>query len=665
MEDILVIGAGPAGLLAAWLARRAGARVRLDHARLTGHRGQLRHLLRRLPDGIGTRLDLVLPARHLDDELAAELARLSLERFTITAEDAPPRHLEAALDRVRQDGVGARLRLTYGAPGQDLGGLGLAVEGWLQLGLEDLELAPCTLGPAQVAREQARSGGLVLSPGPPHEVLAHGAMDAREMSRLGQCAALWRRLRPLVVGTGLARALQANQVPLLTLLRGLSEQLMLDGEAARAGDTGSHHLRHALLNYLRQGHGLDLDHRWSRCQERLIRSPGLTVRWQGPGRLVTDGDTGRSARLGQGALRLLDRFGEPRTLHGVKADLLMEVVPSRRAALERDLRRTADKLQAMGFVVPAGGQVSQDPDDLSFTSLDEFDYHTRMLADRSRGEAYRRAIQATVQPGQHVVEVGTGTGILAVWAAQAGARVTAIERYPVIQIARQLARDNGVDHRITLIRGRSDLVQLDEPGDVLITELVGNRVLNEGILETTLDCRQRLLRPDARLLPAALEIMVRMVRVDRFGPVRRELSSLGKEYGVKLGALERWLDARMASGRLIWEQAPGDDAFTSLSGDASVIRIDLATMKRAGFRRTVTLSPTAPGRGDAILFSFRLELAPGVSLSSQPDDHGLHWSRPIHMLPAPITCQAGRHVRLEVRYQPHGDISVSPAEEPK
>ena len=29
MEDILVIGAGPAGLLAAWLARRAGARVRL------------------------------------------------------------------------------------------------------------------------------------------------------------------------------------------------------------------------------------------------------------------------------------------------------------------------------------------------------------------------------------------------------------------------------------------------------------------------------------------------------------------------------------------------------------------------------------------------------------------------------------------------------------
>ena len=639
----------------------AGARVRLDHATLTGNRGRLRHLLRRLTDGLGARLELVVPARNLDGELAEELVRLSLERFTLTAEGPPHGTVQAALDRVRAVGVGAGLNLVYGAPGQDLAGLGRALEGWLRLGLDDLELIPCTLTPARAARHT----GLVVAPDPPHQVLSHGDMDGRTMCSLGQCADLWRRLRPLVVGTGLVRALQAHQIPLLSLLQGLTEQLMLDGAAPRGGDGDpeARHLQRALLSYLRQRHGLDLEHQPERGQGRLVRSPGLTLRWQGPGRVITDGDTGRSARVGQGALRLLDRFGDPRTLHEVKADLLNEVEPSRRAALERDLRRTADKLQTMGFVVPAGGQVSQEPGEISFSSLDEFEYHSRMLADRARGDAYRRAIQAMVQPGQHVVEVGTGTGILAVWAAQAGARVTAIERYPVIQIARQLARDNGVDHRITLIRGRSDLVQLDEPGDLLITELVGNRVLNEGILETTLDCRRRLLRPGANLLPAALEIMVRLVRVDRFGPLRRELVSLGDQYSVKLGALEQWLDARLAEGRLIWEQAPGDDVFTSLSGDTRVIRLDLATMKQADFSQSVTLSPTAAGRADATLLSFRLELAPGVTLSSTPDDHDLHWSRPVHMLPEPITCRPGEDVGLEVRYQPHGNISISPMEE--
>jgi hypothetical protein len=500
-----------------------------------------------------------------------------------------------------------------------------------------------------------------VAPTPPHEVLAHRRMSAQEMSRLGTNAALWDRLRPLIVGTGLARALQANQIPLLPLLEGLAEELMLGGREP-SPDRAMLPPRRALIRYLRQRHGLDLDSEGDGGQARLIRSPDLSLRWQGRGRVITDGDTGRSARLGQGALRLLDRFGEPRTLHEVNASLLEEVEASRRAALEQDLRRTADKLQAMGFVVPAGGPVSHNQGELSFSGLDEFDYHHRMLADQTRSEAYRRAIQAAVQPGQHVVEVGTGTGILAVWAAQAGARVTAIERYPVIQIAQQLARENGVDHRITLIRGRSDLVRLDEPGDLLITELVGNRVLNEGLLETTLDCRQRLLRPGAALLPGALEILVRLVDARRFDPVRQELGHLGRRYGIKLDAMERWLDTRLAAGRLIWEQAPGDDNFTSLTGDEVVIRLELATLKRAAFDQVVTLLPGTSGAANAALISFRLELQPGIVISTRRDDHGLHWSRPVYMLPTPMPCRAGEAVHLKVGYDPHGEIRVSPTE---
>lgn len=82
--------------------------------------------------------------------------------------------------------------------------------------------------------------------------------------------------------------------------------------------------------------------------------------------------------------------------------------------------------------------------------------HEKMLMDKIRCDAYKDAIQRTVKPGDVVVDLGAGTGLLSFFAVQAGARhVYAIEESGIADVAAELIEANGFRDRITLIRENS------------------------------------------------------------------------------------------------------------------------------------------------------------------------------------------------------------------
>jgi protein arginine N-methyltransferase 1 len=145
--------------------------------------------------------------------------------------------------------------------------------------------------------------------------------------------------------------------------------------------------------------------------------------------------------------------------------------------------------------------------------------HLMMLEDQIRMRAYRRAIFDAVPQGAVVADIGTGTGILAYFAAQAGAgKVYAIESGPIIDVARKTADENGFSGCIRFIQGNSLAVDIPEPVDVLITETVGCFGIEEGIMETVHDARRRFLKHDGIIIPKRVALMAMPVGFEKQHP---------------------------------------------------------------------------------------------------------------------------------------------------
>lgn len=126
-----------------------------------------------------------------------------------------------------------------------------------------------------------------------------------------------------------------------------------------------------------------------------------------------------------------------------------------------------------------------------------------MLDDKVRSGTYERAVAAAAS-GRTVLDVGTGQDV--VWAlhsARAGARkVYAVERIPeAAEKARRTVIEAGFADVVEVIEGESMSLELPEPIDVSVSEIIGTIGGSEGAAAVLDDVRRRLLRPGGLAMP--------------------------------------------------------------------------------------------------------------------------------------------------------------------
>jgi protein arginine N-methyltransferase 7 len=141
-------------------------------------------------------------------------------------------------------------------------------------------------------------------------------------------------------------------------------------------------------------------------------------------------------------------------------------------------------------------------------------WHFGIVRDEARNAAYDAAVRRAVGPGTRVLDIGAGTGLLAMMAARAGAAAVASceMNRAVAEVAAEIVALNGYSDLVRVIGKHSEDVDADSDmggrADVLVSEIISNDILGQSVLPVIEDAAARLLKPGGAMIPSAATIRV-------------------------------------------------------------------------------------------------------------------------------------------------------------
>jgi protein arginine N-methyltransferase 1 len=258
-----------------------------------------------------------------------------------------------------------------------------------------------------------------------------------------------------------------------------------------------------------------------------------------------------------------------------------------------------------------------------------------LLADSRRVDAFRRAIETSVSAGDVVLDLGTGLGTYAIFAARAGARVYAVESDPVIEVARTLAAENGVADRVVFLRGRAEDLEPPERADVLVFEDFAPFLCQAATVRLLEAVRGRWLRDTARAIPRALTIQAAPVCC----PANRD--DLAPWNGDEPYGLSVDRAAMMAVNDLhhaVW----GPDVL--LARPMAAARFAVLEPRGLRFSAELQWQSERPARLDGLGVWLDMELADGVDFSNAPNGRADGWAQVFLPLLEPVRLESGDRV---------------------
>ena len=314
------------------------------------------------------------------------------------------------------------------------------------------------------------------------------------------------------------------------------------------------------------------------------------------------------------------------------------------------LTRQLEQAQKLIDTLTKGDTKLVEQDDSGyFGGYSHYSIHETMLKDRPRTESYRDALEACDLKGKIVLDVGCGTGILSMFAARHGAKhVIGIDRSDIIDEARIIVKQNGLEDKITLIKGKLEDIVLasnithSRTVDVIVSEWMGYMLLFESMLPTVLTARDRWLDEKTGLLfPSRSTMSICAISDEEMWDDR--ITYWRDVYG---------FDMRNIRSHILREpmvEVLERPEKCVVSKHYKFSDLDLNTVRNEELDFESTFEMLIEGSGDTVIvhavliwFDVSWPVPKVAPLTTAPEAEPTHWKQTILLLREPLKCIGGK-----------------------
>jgi len=277
-------------------------------------------------------------------------------------------------------------------------------------------------------------------------------------------------------------------------------------------------------------------------------------------------------------------------------------------------------------------------------------WHWAMLMDRARNDPYDQAIRKAVKKASAVLDIGSGTGLLSMFAARAGAKhiYTVEGTEAMAQMAKKCIEVNGYDSQITgFCMMSTDMEvgkELPQQCDLVISEIVDVGLLGEHALPSMVHARDNLLTPDAQAIPSGAVVHAFLFEMPC--QAYSVLRPLGVDCGINLTPFNTFAYTKDDYQQLRMR----DIDYTQLTDPFDCLSFDLTgRTKYSPEAKTVQVTATQQGTVHAICMWFTLALDEEISFCTAPWIENC-WTQAVVFFDMPLKVKPGDVIDVPVSH---------------
>ena len=278
--------------------------------------------------------------------------------------------------------------------------------------------------------------------------------------------------------------------------------------------------------------------------------------------------------------------------------------------------------------------------DYYFNSYSNFYIHEEMLSDKVRTGTYQKAIleNSELFKDKIVLDIGSGTGILSFFAAQAGAKhVYGIEYADIADYSLEIIKKNNMEDKITIIKSKVEKAELPvDKVDIILSEWMGYFLLYESMLDCVLFARDKWLKKDGIMFPDRAQMFLAAIEDKNYK--HRKINSWNNIYGFNMSCIKE-----VAIAEPLIDSC--DEEYL-ISTSCKIFDIDLYQIKKeqldfmSGYQIEFTEEDCFNGLVSWFNVSFN-KVNKKVVLSTSPLDEHTHWKQVVFYIEDDVYVKKG------------------------